>query len=123
MATILIIDDVEEIRENLAEYLELKGYDVLVGNNGSEGIELIRKNEFDLVVCDVVMPQKNGFDVLDYLKSKPETRNIPFIFLSASAQKEEIEKGASSPADAYLIKPFPFADLEDTIRKLLNPTG
>jgi CheY-like chemotaxis protein len=120
MATVLIIDDVEEIRENLLEYLELKGFKVDTAQNGEEGIALLKKKPFDLVLCDVKMPKVNGFEVLTHLRAVPETQKVPFVFLSASAQKEEIEKGLLSAADAYLTKPFSFTDLDLIIKDCLK---
>ncbi len=87
MATILVIDDIQEIRENIKEYLEIKGHNVLTAANGEEGIARAATKQIDLVLCDVKMPKKDGFTVLQTFKEKPILATVPFIFLSASAQK------------------------------------
>lgn len=121
MATILVIDDIQEIRENIKEYLEIKGHNVLTAANGEEGIARAATKQIDLVLCDVKMPKKDGFTVLQTFKENPILATVPFIFLSASAQKEDVMRGTASTADGYLTKPFTFNQLDILLQRHLNP--
>ncbi len=120
MTKVLIIEDVLEIRENIAEILELHGYTALLAEDGVHGLSIAQKELPDLIICDVKMPRKDGFEVLNTLKKNLSTKDIPFIFLTASAQKEEIEKGISSNAQAYLIKPASSKEILEMVGKLLS---
>ncbi|MFT4754495.1 MAG: CheY-like chemotaxis protein [Salibacteraceae bacterium] len=120
MKNILIIEDNQTIRENLEELLELSNFQVTTASDGQEGMEAIQKRKPNLIICDVAMPEVNGYQVLEFLKSKPETNKIPFIFITSSAQNKEIKKGVLSRADCYLTKPFQTEELLDTIDKLLS---
>lgn len=104
--TILVIEDNNEVRENTAEMLELANYTVITAENGKIGVELAKKNSPDLVICDIMMPEMDGFGVLFMLGKDPETSGIPFIFLTARAEKSDIRKGMELGADDYLTKPF-----------------
>lgn len=111
MKRILLIEDTKEIRENVAEILELHQFDILTACNGEEGLRLAYAHLPDVIVCDVKMPKMTGFELLAVLRRDPTTANIPFIFISASAQDSDIEKGRESGAFAYLTKPFKKEDL------------
>ncbi len=104
--TILLIEDNNDVRENTAEMLELANYKVLTAENGKIGVELAKKNKPDLVICDIMMPEMDGYGVLFMLGKDPETSGIPFIFLTAKAEKSDIRKGMELGADDYLTKPF-----------------
>ncbi|MDJ1506444.1 response regulator [Xanthocytophaga agilis] len=106
MQTILIIEDRLEIRENAAEILQLSSYHVLQAGNGKEGVELARKSKPDLILCDVLMPELDGYGVLHLLQRDPETAAIPFVFLTGKAEKNDLQKAMGLGADGYLIKPF-----------------
>ena len=118
MKKVLIIEDSPMVRENIAEFLEFKGYDILVATNGKDGFELARQNMPHIIVCDVKMPKTDGFEVLDLLKRDGTTCQIPFVFLSALSQKDDLERGLKSAADAYLIKPVSMEALIQTIEDL-----
>jgi CheY-like chemotaxis protein/CRP-like cAMP-binding protein len=120
MKKILLIEDNEEVRENTAEILALANYDVLTAKNGKEGVELAQKILPDLVVCDIMMPELDGFGVLHVLSKKPETALIPFIFLTAKAEKLDIRKGMLLGADDYLTKPYDDTDLLSAIEVRLR---
>lgn len=120
MKTILIIEDNLEIRENVTELLELNGYNVVVANNGREGLEAVIKYQPDLIVCDILMPEVNGHEVLVRLKNNRSTSSIPFIFLSASVEKKEIKEGLDLGAAAYIRKPFEDDELMSEIERCLN---
>jgi len=120
MKKVLIIEDNKDIRENIDELLQLSNFEVVTANNGQEGVEVIQKEKPDLILCDVHMPVMNGYQVLEAVKSKPETAKIPFVFITSSSQKKAIEKGVLSGADSYLVKPFQMEELQGTINKLLG---
>jgi CheY-like chemotaxis protein len=120
MKTILVIEDNLEIRENVSELLELKGYNVVVANNGREGLEAAIKCQPDLIVCDILMPELNGHEVLIRLKKSGETSTIPLIFLTASVEKREIKQGLELGAAAYIRKPFEDDDLMGEIERCLD---
>ena len=106
MKTLLVIDDNTDIRENTAEILSLAGYHVLTAENGKKGVELAVKSKPHLIVCDIMMPELDGYGVLHLLKNNPDTENIPFIFLTAKTERVDFRKGMEMGADDYVTKPF-----------------
>lgn len=106
MKTILVIDDNTEIRENTAEILTLAGYQTYTAENGKRGVEIAGREKPDLIVCDIMMPELDGYGVLHLLKNRPETENIPFIFLTAKTERGDFRKGMELGADDYITKPF-----------------
>lgn len=106
MKKILVVEDNAEVRENLAEILELSGYDVLTAEDGTVGVEIALQHQPDLILCDVMMPKLDGFGVLNILSKRPETADIPFIFLTAKAEKSDFRRGMNLGADDYITKPF-----------------
>ena len=117
---ILVIEDNEEVREVLEEVLELSGYDVTCAENGMEGVESALNNPPDLILCDVMMPKLDGFGVLNILGRKPATADIPFIFLTAKAEKSDFRRGMNLGADDYITKPFYKDDLLSVIETRLQ---
>ncbi|CAN5386096.1 response regulator [soil metagenome] len=115
MKKILLIEDNAAVRENTAEILSLANYEVTTATNGKEGAELAQKIVPDLIVCDIMMPELDGYGVLHILSKKPETAAIPFIFLTAKAEKQDIRKGMNLGADDYLTKPFDDTELLNAI--------
>ncbi len=115
MRTLLIIDDHNEIRENIAEILSLAGYKTLTAENGKRGVELALKEKPDLIICDIMMPELDGYGVLHLLKKNPETENIPFIFLTAKTERSDFRKGMGMGADDYITKPFDDIELLNAI--------
>jgi two-component system, sensor histidine kinase and response regulator len=115
MTTILAIEDDTKIRENIQEILELEGLDVLTAANGKIGVQLAQSHHPDLIICDVMMPELDGYDVLVTLRQDPSTLKIPFIFLSAKATTADFRKGMSLGADDYLTKPFTPSELREAI--------
>lgn len=122
MKTILLIEDNNDIRENTCELLELEGYRVVLALNGKSGLILAREHRPDVVVCDIMMPETNGYEVLEGLQSDPATRVIPFIFLTASAENKEMAAGLAMGARGYIRKPFEPEELFETIRQCLVET-
>lgn len=106
MKKILVIEDNAEVRENLEEILELSGYKVISAEDGTVGVELALRELPDLVLCDVMMPKLDGFGVLNILSKKSITADIPFIFLTAKAEKSDFRRGMNLGADDYITKPF-----------------
>jgi CRP/FNR family transcriptional regulator, cyclic AMP receptor protein len=120
MKTILIIEDNLEVRENAAEILELSRYKVLTAENGKEGAETAIREKPDLIICDIMMPQLDGYGVLHLLSKHPETASIPFIFLTAKSDKADVRKGMELGADDYLIKPFEGIELLNAVEVRLK---
>ncbi|MBL7816563.1 MAG: response regulator [Saprospiraceae bacterium] len=106
MKKILIIEDHEDIRENLAEILELAGYEAFMAENGKLGVEIAERERPDLILCDVMMPVLDGYGTLSILHKKPATADIPFIFLTAKSEKTDFRYGMNLGADDYITKPF-----------------
>ena len=106
MKKILVIEDNLEVRENLEEILELSGYDVVAAEDGKVGVQKALASAPDLILCDVMMPQLDGFGVLNILSKRPQTANIPFVFLTAKAEKSDLRRGMNLGADDYITKPF-----------------
>jgi CheY-like chemotaxis protein len=115
MRSILVIDDNKDIRENTAEILELAGYKTFSSENGKKGVEIALKEKPDLIVCDIMMPELDGYGVLHLLRKNPETQNIPFIFLTAKTERSDFRKGMEMGADDYVTKPFEGIELLNAI--------
>jgi CRP-like cAMP-binding protein/CheY-like chemotaxis protein len=119
MSKVLIIEDDTILRENTAELLELAGYEPLTAPNGKRGVETAKKELPHLIICDIMMPELDGYGVLDMLSKDRKTRQIPFIFLSAKTEHKDIRKGMDLGADDYLTKPFEEQDLIGAIKSRL----
>lgn len=117
---ILLIEDDEIIRENTSEILELANYQVTAAENGKAGVRKAKELLPDLIICDIMMPELDGYGVLHMLGMDPATSSIPFIFLTAKAEKSEIRKGMTLGADDYLTKPYEETDLLKTIEGRLK---
>lgn len=118
--TILIIEDNQDIRESSTEILELANYNVLTAENGKIGVDLATKNKPDVILCDIMMPELDGYGVLYMLNKSPETAAIPFIFLTAKAERVDMRKGMEMGADDYLTKPFDDVELLNAIESRLQ---
>jgi CRP-like cAMP-binding protein len=120
MKRVLVIEDNNDIRENVLEILELAGYTVYSADNGKTGVELALKQQPDLILCDIMMPEMDGYGVLYILNKHPETSTIPFIFLTAKAEHLDLRKGMDLGADDYLTKPFDDMELLQSIESRLR---
>ena len=120
MKTVLVIEDNADIRENACEMLELEGYKVIFAVNGKAGIEFAKQNKPDIILCDILMPEVDGYEVFNELKKDSVTAHIPFIFLTASVERNEIEVGFGMGAKGYIKKPFEAKGFFDTIKRCLN---
>lgn len=112
---VLIIEDNNDIRENVLEILQLAGYEAFEADNGKTGVELALSHAPDIILCDIMMPELDGYGVLYMLNKNPDTATIPFIFLTAKAERVDLRKGMEMGADDYLTKPFDDIELLNAI--------
>ncbi|TCD04408.1 response regulator [Pedobacter frigidisoli] len=112
---VLIIEDHDEIRENLVEILEMAQYTVFEAENGKIGVDLAITHVPDIILCDIMMPELDGYGVLYMLNRNEQTIGIPFIFLTAKAEYADLRKGMELGADDYLVKPFDDMELLNAI--------
>ncbi|GJM29026.1 MAG: transcriptional regulator [Cyclobacteriaceae bacterium] len=115
MRKILLIEDNPEMRENTAEILELANYQVAVAEHGKIGVRMAQSDPPDLIICDIMMPELDGYGVLYMLAKNPKTSSVPFIFLTAKADKSDYRKGMNLGADDYLTKPFEEMELLEAV--------
>jgi len=120
MKKILVIEDEPEMRRNLTTILRLEKFLPIGAEDGRRGLELARTEKPDLILCDVMMPELDGYGVISALRMDPATVAIPFIFLTAKGEKPDIRAGMNLGADDYLTKPVPKADLLAAIRSRLE---
>ncbi|THU30726.1 response regulator [Niastella caeni] len=120
MKSILVIDDNPNIRDNTAEILELAGYKTFTAENGRQGVELAIKEKPAVIVCDIMMPELDGYGVLHLLRKNTDTQNIPFIFLTAKTERTDFRKGMEMGADDYITKPFDDVELLNAIETRLK---
>jgi CheY-like chemotaxis protein len=106
MKRILLVEDNEPILENTTELLELSNYQVLSARNGQQGLTLAFQEMPDMIVCDIAMPGLNGYMLLQAVRETPGLEKVPFVFLTASSENVDIQKGLAMGADGYLVKPF-----------------
>lgn len=118
--TVLLIEDDNALRENFAELMELSGYLALTAANGKSGIAKAKEHLPDIIICDIMMPEMDGYSVLDHLSKNEATPRIPFIFLSAKTDIKDIHEGIDLGADGYITKPYKEKDLLNTIEKYLS---
>jgi len=117
---VLLIEDNSDIRENTAEILELSGYHVYTAHNGIVGIAMAKEKLPDIILCDIMMPEANGWEVIAQLKKDKATSGIPFVFITASVEKKEMQTGFDLGARGYIRKPFEHDELLDTIKSSLE---
>ncbi len=120
MKKILLIEDNVEMRENTQEILELSGYSVHTAQNGREGVKMAQSEKPDLIICDIMMPELDGYGVLHMLGNDVETAGIPFVFLTAKAERIDQRKGMLLGADDYLTKPYDDIELLQTVETRLQ---
>jgi len=117
MKKILIVEDERTLRRDIAEVLEFEQYQTIEAENGREGLEQARQYLPDLIICDIFMPEVDGYSMLEALRQDQSTASIPFIFLSAVTDKMDIERGIQLGADGYIAKPFTIAELLEAVRQ------
>jgi CheY-like chemotaxis protein/CRP-like cAMP-binding protein len=120
MYNILLIEDNKDVRENTAEILELAGYKVATAADGKKGIIEVGSQKPDLIICDIMMPVLDGYGVLHMLAKNPDTASIPFIFLTAKAERSDLRKGMEMGADDYITKPFDKIELLNAVESRLK---
>ena len=120
MKKIVFIEDDQDIRETTEEILELADYEVFSAKNGKKGVKLAKIHKPDLILCDIMMPELDGYGVLNILSKNTETAAIPFIFLSAKSEKSDMRKGMNLGADDYITKPFDDTELLEAIETRLK---
>ncbi|MGD1941654.1 MAG: response regulator transcription factor [Leptolyngbyaceae cyanobacterium] len=106
MIKILVIEDDASVLDNLEDILMLENFQVFTAKDGREGVDVALRQLPDLIVCDVMMPKMDGYEVVKYLRADPATKTIPFIFLTAKAERLDYREGMESGADDYVTKPF-----------------
>ncbi|MBI5383583.1 MAG: response regulator transcription factor [Verrucomicrobia bacterium] len=117
---VLVIEDQTVMRENLVTLLELEGFEVASAENGRRGLALAEAAPPDLVLCDVMMPDLDGYAVLSKLREQHHTARVPFIFLTAKGERADIRTGMNLGADDYLVKPVAQAELLEAIAARLE---
>src|SRR5262245_50858251 len=120
MKKILVIEDEPEMRRNITALLRYYQYEPIAAENGRAGIEAARRAGPDLILCDVMMPEVDGYGVLQTLRSDASLAPIPFIFLTAKGEKDDLRSGMNLGADDYLTKPVANADLVQAIETRLR---
>lgn len=117
---VLVVDDDPVILRLLEVNFEMEGYDVLSATDGEEAVRRALEERPDLMVCDIMMPNVNGLEVVERLRADERTRTMPIVLLSAKAQAVEVRKGLEVGADEYLTKPFDPLDLVERVQALLT---
>jgi CRP-like cAMP-binding protein/CheY-like chemotaxis protein len=117
---ILVIEDNNDIRENTAEILSLAGYKPYTAENGKKGVELAIKERPDIIICDIMMPELDGYGVLHLLRKNADTQHIPLIFLTAKTERGDYRKGMEMGADDYITKPFDEIELLNAVEVRLK---
>lgn len=120
MTKILVIEDHNDLRNDVVEMLKLEKYTALGAENGRSGIEAAHRELPDLILCDIMMPELNGYEVLERVRKNPLTATIPFIFLTAKTDRFDQRHGMVLGADDYLTKPFVVDELLDSVRSQLQ---
>ena len=120
MKKILVIEDEPEMRRNITTLLRYYDYEPVAAANGREGVEAARRDKPDLILCDVMMPELDGYGVLQALQTEAALARIPFIFLTAKGEKNDLRSGMDLGADDYLTKPVANAELVSAIKARLR---
>jgi len=120
MKSVLVVDDNADIRDNTAEILELAGYKTFTAENGKKGVEVAQREKPDVIVCDIMMPELDGYGVLHLLRKNADTEHIPFVFLTAKTERSDFRKGMEMGADDYITKPFEDIELLNAIEVRLK---
>jgi len=122
MSTVLIVDDSPTMREMVSEQLKRDGFMVIEAVDGEEAIEKLKLSRPDLVITDIVMPRKNGYELCRWIKNNPQVKDIPVVVCTSKSEEFDIYWGMKQGADAYITKPYHPPDLLATVRHLLRQT-
>ncbi len=120
MDSIVIIEDDSSVRDNLIKILSAHGYHAVGAGTGKEGIELIVEENPDLIICDIMLPDTNGYKILEDINTSKKFKTIPFVFLTAKVEMDDLRKGMNLGADDYLTKPFHIKDLLEVVKVRIN---
>jgi two-component system sensor histidine kinase/response regulator len=118
--TIFLIEGEVELQQNLKEILEYNGFSVLTADNGQDALLKIENQEVDVILCDIMIPVRNGYQFLEIIRNQERFHHLPFIFLSARGSEEDKLKGLQEGAGDYLIKPIPAMVLLNSIFGVLD---
>ena len=121
--TVLVIDDDPVILELLRVNFEIEGFNVICAKDGEEGLQRAQAERPDVVISDIMMPRRDGLQLLTDLKGDPTTEDLPVILLSAKAQKAEVQQGLDMGADDYITKPFDPLELIDRLNAVMTRPG
>lgn len=120
MKKVLLIEDDETISDNLCEMLRMNGYEVEIAENGEEGLRKAHYSIPSIIVSDVTMPMMNGYELIQKIRDIPALYNVPFIFITANMERDNLRKGMDLGADDYITKPFKAQELLDSIKMRLE---
>jgi len=120
MKKILIVDDSKDIVTSLVDFLEEEDYVVEYAYDAFSALEIVKKSIPDLIICDLIMPGMSGYDYYHEMKKNRETEKIPFIFITAAADRNEIQRGKNEGIRYFVIKPYNIIDLLKTIKTVLK---
>src|SRR5829696_518410 len=120
MKKILVVEDAQSLRKDVLEMLGFEGYQGIGAENGLIGVQHAREYLPDLIICDIMMPEMDGYGVLETLRKDPRTQSIPFIFLTARTERVDMRTGMDLGADDFLTKPFHAAELLSTVKARLE---
>jgi DNA-binding NarL/FixJ family response regulator len=120
---LLLIDDDPNLILLVRDYLEFRGYEVLTADNGKEALDLLAQNLPDMIVCDIMMPEMDGYALIENIRKNPRTSWIPVLFLSARGQSQDRIKGLNLGADVYMVKPFEPEELVAQVESSLKQTN
>lgn len=116
---VLIVDDEPNILMSLDFLMKKNGFEVFVGRDGQEALDIINSEAIDLIVLDIMMPEVDGYEVCQHIRSSPSLRHMKVIFLSAKVKDTEVQKGYDVGADYYMTKPFSTRDLVKKVKELV----
>ena len=118
---ILVIEDSMELSNSLLEIFDVEGFEAITAANGIEGVRAAKMQHPDLILCDIMMPELDGYGVVEALQQDPQTANIPIVFLTAKQEKGDLEHAAALGITDYIIKPFDVAEMLSTVFKYIRP--
>lgn len=121
--TVLVVEDDPVIQRLLEVNFSLEGFDVLIADDGEQGLAAVAEHHPDIVVMDIMMPKLSGLEALGHLREDPATAGLPIILLSARAQHSDVQAGLDAGADGYVTKPFEPMDLVEQVRQVLGDRG
>jgi len=120
MAKVLIVDDSQTVREMVSDQLRKSGFEVIEAVDGEEAIVKVQATTPDVIVTDIVMPRKNGYELTRWLKNEASTKHIPIIMCTSKSEEFDVYWGMKQGADAYITKPYHPPDLVDAVKRLLK---